>query len=68
MKLRDIHIKVSEVDYERLIRLCLHKGDLTFILQQAVKKYLDMREVRKAGGGTIGERVFGEDEGPHVDV
>ena len=47
-KLKDIHIKVSETDYERLTRLCLHKGDMTFILQQAVKKYLDVREVGQA--------------------
>lgn len=49
-KMKDIHIKISEEDYQRLIRLCLHKGDLTFILQQAVKKYLDVKEERKVEG------------------
>lgn len=56
-KMKDIHIKISEEDYQRLIRLCLHKGDLTFILQQAVKKYLDVKEERKVEEGVSRQYV-----------
>ena len=43
-KLRDIHILIEEEDLNRIKKLCTHKGDLTWHLQQAVKSYLIVKE------------------------
>jgi hypothetical protein len=43
-KLRNIHILIEEEDLNRIKKLCTHKGDLTWHLQQAVKHYLIPKE------------------------
>jgi len=39
MASRDIHIKVEEEDLQRLKKFCLHRGDMTFLISQAIKYY-----------------------------
>jgi predicted transcriptional regulator len=52
--LRDIHIKIDQETLERVRKLCTHKGDLTWHLQQAVLQYLEKKEKKikplKEGG------------------
>jgi hypothetical protein len=45
--LRDIHIRIDQETLARVRRLCLHKGDLTWHLQQSVKQYLEKMEAHK---------------------
>ena len=40
----DIHIKLDVEDIERLKKFCLHRGDLTFLISQAVKTYAEKLE------------------------
>ena len=40
----DIHIKLDVEDIERLKKFCLHRGDLTFLISQAVKMYVERLE------------------------
>ena len=42
--LADIHIKLEVEDIERLKKFCLHRGDLTFLISQAVKAYVEKLE------------------------
>jgi len=39
MATRDIHVKVEEDDLQRLKKFCLHRGDMTFLISQAIKYY-----------------------------
>jgi hypothetical protein len=36
----DKHIKFEEVDLERLRRFCIHRGDISFFVNQALKIFL----------------------------
>ena len=40
----DKHIKLEVEDLERLKRLCLHKGDLSYHINCAIKSYLVEKE------------------------
>ena len=42
--LADIHVKLEVEDIERLKKFCLHRGDLTFLISQAVKTYVEKLE------------------------
>jgi hypothetical protein len=42
--LQDIHFKVEIEDLKRLKRFCLHRGDLTFLINQAVKRFVGKLE------------------------
>jgi hypothetical protein len=50
-ELVDKHIKMENVDLERLKRLCTHRGDLSYIINKAIKMYLELaeREIGRKG-------------------
>lgn len=45
MALEDIHVKLEEEQLKRLRRLCTHRGDLTYHIQEAVKGYVEQKEL-----------------------
>jgi hypothetical protein len=57
-KLRDIHFKIDEETFNKLKKICIYKGDMTYHLQHAVKAYLwkvswdksRIPETKKVGG------------------
>ena len=49
--MKDIHVRLSNENYVRLLKLCLHKGDMTYFLQQAVDRYLAWKETRRVEEG-----------------
>ncbi len=40
----DVHVKLEIEDVERLKKFCLHRGDLTFLISQSVKRYVKKLE------------------------
>lgn len=47
----DLHIKLEGSLLERLKKFCLHRGDMTYLIQLAITKYVERLEAESSVEG-----------------